>query len=1042
MYSDVNKYSFYNYKKSDLIVVGVMLIIVCNLGCTLNYSITDLNKKSAVSEAPTGGDSEKNPVLVITPVLSSTTTAPISYVVTSDKPIDLSSSHFTLVNGEILSISGGGTSYTVLVTPLAVGNVKLIIEVGAVTDQNGNVNLTRSEGTVTYSLSGSPITLLKNINTNEQGSYPTHYTKVGSEFFFRADDGTHGAELWKTDGTASGTVMVKDIIPGLTGSDPSGLVEFQGKLYFGISIDGYPMSLWVSDGTASGTHSVKDFGTLKPYINEYSVIQIANNLMFFIAYDSSADSKLMRSDGTDAGTYVLRSDLGWVYLEGVVGNRVLFRADLPGVTGAEMYYSEGTEVTTLILKDINPGSNAGYYGLDFSVSNGVGLFGAYDGTSSKLWRTDGTSSGTTLYDASISSSPKAAGIGFLKSSAGNTYFFDGTNSKVNLGANPLASYGISSNGRIFYFAGAGSGASLFSTDGVTARNHMDLDSTTTSWSYRKMFAADTGVFFEVNSAATGWELYFHDGSLGAPISLGDNNPGTASFTSSLGLEGIALNTKFIFAGITASEGEEIWVSDGTAVGTVLLKDIFPGTSSSFPKGFYKDGGFVYFYADNGEQGAELWRTDGTTVGTVMVKNINLVPASSLADEFTVVGSEVFFSALDANHGNELWKSDGTEAGTVLVKDGIANSVGVYPYELRNLNGILVYIGSDDYTYATVWKSDGTSMGTNVVRPGYFGNDGYVGGLTVLGTKAYFQGYSSAVGRELFVTDGTDFGTQNLVNLVPGAGSFFDYGGLLFANITQGLLYFVKEMGNYDPWVSDGSSNLGNNVSLGSTMEYASDFFEVGNLTYFNAIDTSSGEFILYKSDGTSGGTVQVKNVDPGSSDRVIPLSYVNSKFIFAAETTTSGRELWASDGTTIGTQMIKDINSGATSSTFLSASKEPLGTKTFFVVDDGINGYELWVTDGTAVGTQLLKDINPGSASSFPSDFVKLGAYVYFSAETASNGRELWRTDGTEGGTVMVVDILSGVASSSPDKITVFGSKLIFTALDAQGDREVHIYEP
>lgn len=1040
MYPDVEKYCF--YKKIYWTVV-IVLAMVCNFGCTLNYSITDLNKKSEVSEVPTGGVGESGPVLIITPVLSSTTSTPISYVVTSERPIDLSSSQFTLVNGEILSISGSGTSYTVLVTPLGAGTVKLIIEAGAVSDQNGNVNLSRSEGVVTYSLSGSSITLLKNINTNEQGSYPNYYTKVGSDYFFTANNGIHGTELWKTDGTAPGTVMVKDIIPGPTGSEPSGLIAYQGKLYFGISIDGYPMGLWVSDGTDSGTHSVKDFGSMSPYINEYYNIRIANNLMFFTATDASADSKLMRSDGTEAGTYVLRSDLAWVYLEGVVGNRVLFRADLSGVTGSEVYYSEGTESTTLILKDINPGSNNGYYGFDLTVSNGVGLFAANDGVSTKLWRTDGTEAGTTLYDTSILSSPKAAGFGFLKSYAGNTYFLDGTNPKVNLGANPLAGYGVLANGRIFYYAGTGSGASLFSTDGLTSRNHMDLDSTTTSWSYRKMFIADNGVFFEVNSAATGWELYFHDGALGAPTTLGDKNSGAASFTSSFGLEGIALNNKFIFAGITATEGEELWVSDGTAVGTILLKDIFIGASSSYPKGFYKDGAFVYFYADNGTDGAELWRTDGTVVGTSILKNINLAPASSIADEFTVVGSEVFFRALDSSHGNELWKSDGTTAGTVLVKDGIANSAEAYPYELRNLNGSLVYIGSDELTYATVWKSDGTSVGTSVIKPGYFNNSGYIGGLTILGTKAYFQGYSSVVGRELFVTDGTDSGTQNLVDLTPGAGSFFDYSGLLFSNITQGLLYFVNETsGNEAPWVSDGSSVLANNVSLGSTMEYATDFFEVGNLTYFNAVDTITGDFILYKSDGTPGGTVEVRNVDPGSSDRVTPLSYVNSKLIFAAETTTSGKELWASDGTTIGTQMIKDINSGATSSTFLSASKEPLGTKTFFVVDDGINGYELWVTDGTAIGTQLLKDINPGSVSSSPSDFVKMGAYVYFSAETATNGRELWRTDGTQGGTVMVIDILPGVASSSPQKTIAFGSKLIFTAVDDQGDREVHIYEP
>jgi ELWxxDGT repeat protein len=236
--------------------------------------------------------------------------------------------------------------------------------------------------------------------------------------------------------------------------------------------------------------------------------------------------------------------------------------------------------------------------------------------------------------------------------------------------------------------------------------------------------------------------------------------------------------------------------------------------------------------------------------------------------------------------------------------------------------------------------------------------------------------------------------------------------------------------------------MSNNVILDSNLELARGFFEVGNLTYFSATDSSTGDEILYKSDGTPGGTTAVKNIEPGNYVGINSLSYVNSKLIFIATNLLSGTELWASDGTAIGTIMIKEFTAGAASSSFLSASKEPLGTKTFFVVDDGINGFELWVTDGTAVGTQLLKDINPGAAGSFPNDFVKIGSYVYFSAETAANGRELWRTDGTSMGTVMVVDLVPGAGSSSPEKITAFGTKLIFTAKDALGDREVHIYEP
>ena len=52
------------------------------------------------------------------------------------------------------------------------------------------------------------------------GSRPRSLTVVGSTVFFTATDATHGTELWKTDGTAAGTALVKDVYPGSIGSYP------------------------------------------------------------------------------------------------------------------------------------------------------------------------------------------------------------------------------------------------------------------------------------------------------------------------------------------------------------------------------------------------------------------------------------------------------------------------------------------------------------------------------------------------------------------------------------------------------------------------------------------------------------------------------------------------------------------------------------------------------------------------------------------------------------------------------------------------------
>ena len=83
-------------------------------------------------------------------------------------------------------------------------------------------------------------------------------TPAGDTLFFRADDGVHGFELWKTDGTEEGTVRVEDIAPGAANAHPSELVAFDGKLWFAAKDGVHGQELWLTDGTAAGTRLVED----------------------------------------------------------------------------------------------------------------------------------------------------------------------------------------------------------------------------------------------------------------------------------------------------------------------------------------------------------------------------------------------------------------------------------------------------------------------------------------------------------------------------------------------------------------------------------------------------------------------------------------------------------------------------------------------------------------------------------------------------------------------------------------------------------------
>ncbi len=94
---------------------------------------------------------------------------------------------------------------------------------------------------------------------------------------------------------------------------------------------------------------------------------------------------------------------------------------------------------------------------------------------------------------------------------------------------------------------------------------------------------------------------------------------------------------------------------------LLVKDITPGTGTSSPQSFTNVNGTLFFTAINATNGQELWKSDGTAVSTTLVKDIYPGTNSSSPSELINVNGILFFRAADATNGQELWKSDGTAA---------------------------------------------------------------------------------------------------------------------------------------------------------------------------------------------------------------------------------------------------------------------------------------------------------------------------------------------------------------------------------------------
>jgi len=90
-----------------------------------------------------------------------------------------------------------------------------------------------------------------------------------------------------------------------------------------------------------------------------------------------------------------------------------------------------------------------------------------------------------------------------------------------------------------------------------------------------------------------------------------------------------MSTKVIFTANTGTLGTELWITDGTALGTFMLADILPGTGNSYASSFFDLGnGTMLFSASDGVRGRELWITDGTSAGTTLLKDIRTLPLAS------------------------------------------------------------------------------------------------------------------------------------------------------------------------------------------------------------------------------------------------------------------------------------------------------------------------------------------------------------------------------------------------------------------------------
>jgi ELWxxDGT repeat protein len=378
----------------------------------------------------------------------------------------------------------------------------------------------------------------------------------------------------------------------------------------------------------------------------------------------------------------------------------------------------------------------------------------------------------------------------------------------------------------------------------------------------------------------------------------DINPG---LPSSIPAHFLLKDSILFFTADDGTHGDELWRSDGTEIGTTLVKDIYQGSVSSTIDFITDYNGAIVFQADNGIDGVEIWKSDGTAAGTSLIKDIFPGDESAYPDYFTLLNDKIYFRAANPQYGYELWRTDGTSTGTVVVKDIASGRQDSSPIYITSSNGNLFFaaaVGAPQYLY----KSNGTASGTVSLKRGNYPLE-----LLNVNNRLFFTADVDGTGRELWKSDGTTNGTLLVKDIFQGASS-----GIGFDN--------------------------GNLSSL-------------NGIVYFAAADAKTGRE-LWRSDGTAAGTFLVKDIRPGIGESFISeMTSLKGSLYFSAYDGRSGSELWKSDGSPAGTVMVKDILPGSDSS--IPRNFTAFGDKVFFSIF-GNDGIELWVTDGSSSGTRKV----------------------------------------------------------------------------------------
>ncbi len=474
-----------------------------------------------------------------------------------------------------------------------------------------------------------------------------------------------------------------------------------------------------------------------------------------------------------------------------MGNKLIFGAD-DGIHSWEPWRTDGTVEGTYMIKDVRPeecttnndgvetcenygslsvadftGINRGYYYPELVAGNNKFFFTGYEDAPSvymaEVFVSDGTEAGTHLIQDQWTH-------GYFSENDWWEFFYVGpTNLHV------IPSQGNYPDRLVYsgFWAHSGdvTGEEPYLTDGTTTIRMANIvPEITEAGPYccfdflgsmpRDFIHNGNLIYFSATSNDNGRELYRYN------LAAFGNNGLFLIEDLKVGVEGSnpehitpISDGKLYFTADTGSEtGRELYFSEGSSSNTDIIVDIWPGDgNSSNPNNLISHGENIFFTANDGQNGVELWYSDSTVSGTQMIKNIN-PNGSSNPRTFVLFNDVLYFTADDGQHGRELWKSDGSESGTFMIKDihpGENSSFWWTPEPAYGqhiiIHNELIHFVAESPTHGTeIWYTDGTEQGTDILVdliPGNESTDAWW--LTSFGDKLYFTAIDEYGSRQMY-----------------------------------------------------------------------------------------------------------------------------------------------------------------------------------------------------------------------------------------------------------------------------------------------------